>query len=264
MSASSRLSSVQAISILSRGVVIELLRKKDVYVLAIFMGLFAFGVLAAKIVGIDNPSTGTFFLNLGMSMVYLFAHLVALLLAFNQIPREIEHRSLYPILARPVDRPVYVIGKWFACTACGALTYFVLLAIGWLPVPKMETYHAGSMGQMILLHMVSLGMISALAIAASLFIARGINLILLAFWFIFGGKLVGFLLGRLAESSLQAPIHWLLGYLPAFDKLNLVTRYTDGISPLAGGEFVGLIVYGLLFTGAALAGGILAFTRRSL
>ena len=264
MSSAGVASPFQAIAILSRGVFIELLRKKDVYVLAIFMGLFAVGVLAANIVGIDNPSTGTFFLNLGLSMVYIFSHIVSLLLAFNQIPREIEHRSIYPLLARPLHRPVYIIGKWFACTLCGVVTYFVLLAIGWLPVPKMESYVAASMAQMIILHVVSLATISALAIAASLFVARGINLVLLGAWFIFGGKLVLFLQGRLMGSSAQGVVNWMLGYLPAFDKLNLVTRYTDGVAALSGGDFVGLLLYGGLFTASALAAGVIVFSRRSL
>lgn len=258
------ISPASTIILLSRGVFIELLRKKDVYVLAIFMLIFALGVFAAKVVGIENGSTGTFFLNLGLTMVYLFAHIVALLLAFNQIPREIEHRSLYPILARPVDRPVYIVGKWFACTAAGILTYMALFIIGYFSVPKMEAYQAASLMQMILLHFLSLGMMSALAIAASLFVARGINLVLLGVWFVFGGKLLFFLQGRFGESAARGIVDWGLGYLPAFNKLNLVTRYTDGIAGMAGGEFVGLFAYGALFTGAALATSVLAFSRRSL
>ena len=57
---------------------------------------------------------------------------------------------------------------------------------------------------------------------------------------------------------------WCAAYLPDFSKLNLITRYTDGIAPLAPGEFLGLFAYGVLFTLAALSVAIWRFRSRSL
>jgi Cu-processing system permease protein len=255
---------LRSFALISRGVFIELARKKDAYVLMIFMLLFVVGMVAAKAVGIDSPSTGTFLLNLGISLVYIFSHTITLLLAFNQIPREIEHRSIYPLLARPLSRSMYVFSKCGACALCGFLVYVVLFVLGWLPVPKLETYHVSMLLQMMALHFGSLFMISALAVACSLFMARGVNLILLAVWFLFGGKLVTFLAGRTSSSGQEKLVEWFLAYLPNFEKLNLVTRYTDGIGALSAGDFFGLVGYLLVISGFALAVSMRTFERRPI
>lgn len=257
-------SSWRSLTLITRGVFIELARKKDAYVLMIFMLIFVAGMLAAKAVGIDSPSTGTFLLNLGISLVYLFAHTLTLLLAFNQIPRELEHRSIYPLLARPLSRSMYVFSKCVACALCGMLVYVILFVLGWLPVPKLESYHASTLFQMIALHFGSLFMISALAVACSLFLARGVNLVILAVWFLFGGKLVTFMVGQVSSPVLAQGASWFLAYLPDFQKLNLVTRYTDGIGALPAGVFFGLLVYALVISAFALAVSMRVFERRPI
>ena len=79
------------------------------------------------------------------------ATLLTLFLAARQIPDEIEHRTIYPLLARPLSRDVYILGKWVACTLVGLAVFAALFVLGWLPVPKMEPYSGALLGQVIAL-----------------------------------------------------------------------------------------------------------------
>jgi len=95
---------VRPITTVGKGVIIELIRRKDLYVLGMLMVVFCIGAVSARAAGIKEAATGTFLLNLGMTLSYIFAHLLTLVLAVRQVPSEIENRTIYPILARPVTR----------------------------------------------------------------------------------------------------------------------------------------------------------------
>jgi len=250
--------------LIGRGVWIELFRRKDLAVLLILMGLYVLGVWVVRLVGIKNPSTATFLLNLGMTLAYFCAHVLTLLIAARQLPDEIENRTLYPLLARPVERHTVIVGKWLACVACGAATLLLLFLLGWIPVPKMESYHGVMLIQTLVLHVASLSVLAALAMALSLLVPRGVNLVLLALWFVVGRNVLGFLTARFEEAGLKEIALWFSAYLPDFSKLNLITRYTDGIAPLAGGSFLGLLLYGAVFSAVALLLAAYVFRRRPL
>lgn len=243
---------------LMRLVFLELIRRKDAYLLLILMCTFAIGIMAARTVGIREASSATFLLNLGLSLVYACAHLAVLLTAARQLPSAIEQRTLHVLLARPLSRGNCLLGLWLASGTCGLLVYSVLFLFGWLPIPRLEPYTAALLPQMILLHVASLYTLSALVIAGSLFLPSGINLALHGVWLFLGGKVLQ--LGS-REGGLSA---WILAYLPDFSRLNLVTRYTDGAPALAAGTWLGLLTYALLFTALGLGVSRLLFRRRAL
>lgn len=250
--------------LIAQGVGLELLRLKDLYVLFILMGLYVVAALVVKVVGIENAATGAFLLNLGMTLASILAHILTLLLAARQIPNEIENRTLHPLLARPIDRSVYFAGKWAACTLCGAGAFAVLALIGWLPAPKAPGYDAAMLVQAFLLQAASLGVLAALALTLSLMTARGIPIVLGGLWYVAGDKVVAFAAAHAADGPLAGATKWLLAYLPQFGKMNVITRYTDGIAALGAAEFLGLLLYGAVFTAAILAAGAWVLRRKPL
>lgn len=254
----------QAILLLSRGVLIEMLRRRDIYVLLILMALFVTGALASRMVGIGEASTATFLLNLGMTLAYLAAHAMTLLLSARQIPDELENRTLYPLLAKPVSRPVVILGKWAACTACGFASFLVLLVLGWVPVPKMETYAWSTMAQLLLLQLCSFGVLTGLTLALSLLLPKGVNIVLCGMLVAFGAKVIGFLGARAMGTSMEQAAGWFLSYVPDFSKWNLITRYTDGVGPLGAGEFLGLVLHAIILMLLGLGVAVAAFHRRPL
>lgn len=252
------ISPLRSVRLIGRGVFLELARRKDVYVLLLLMGVFLLTLLAVTVVGIEHPSTGTFLLNLGMSLAVYAAHVMTLLLMARQIPDEVEQRTLYPLLSKPLDRDTLLLGKWAACAACGALVLGILLLLGWVPAPRMETYHPGTLAQTLCLLPLSLGLLASLALLLSLVLPRAMALAAGAALYFGGGHVIAFLEQRAPTAA------WLGRYLPDFSKLNLVTRYTDGIEPVAAGTFLGLCAYAVAFSAAFLALATWIFRRRPL
>jgi hypothetical protein len=107
-------------------------------------------------------------------------------------------------------------------------------------------------------------MVSGLALLLSLVVPRGVTMVLTGLVLMFGSKAVG-LLGALVDGgAARSAVDWLGGYVPNFAKLNLITRYTDGIAPLAGPEFLGLFVYGAVVIALCVSLGAVLFERRPL
>lgn len=249
--------------LVARGVFIELVRRKDLYVLGLLVGCFALAMTVVRGGGIEQPSTGTFLLNLGMTLAVMCAHILTLLLAVRQFPQEIEGRTLHPLLARPLERRTLVLGKWFACALGGFGALLILLLLGVAPVPRMETYDTVLLVQFLLLQAGSLAMLAALGIGLSLVVNKALLIVVLGALVFLGGR-IGPLFEHMSTGTVQAVGGWLVAYLPDFSKFNLVTRYTDGIGPVPWLQWAGLAAYALLFTVLGLTVGVRALQRRVL
>jgi len=252
------------IQLVARGVYIEMLRKKDAWVLALFILVFCIGAAAARMVGIENPATGTFLLNLGLTLAYLFAHGLTLMLSVRQIPDDLEHRTIFPMLARPVSRGQFLTGKWVACASSGFATYLIFALLVWFTTPKMEPYETGLFLQNLWLQMGSLSMLAALAILGSLLMPKAMVAVLLGAWVFIGHLFKTFICSAVPDGAAREVVTWGINCLPDFSKLNLTTRYSDGIDVLQLEVFVGLIAHALFFCFTALSLGYRVFNRRVL
>jgi ABC-type transport system involved in multi-copper enzyme maturation permease subunit len=62
--------------------------------------------------------------DLGLAAMDVFGVLIAVLIGVNLMIRELERRSLYPLLARPLTRAEFIVGKF------GGLAFALLVNIG--------------------------------------------------------------------------------------------------------------------------------------
>lgn len=256
------LSRSRACGALVQGVFLEILRKKDIYVAAMLLVVFLGFIGAARLIGIDNPATGTLLLNLGLTLAVTIAQVLTLLVSLRQMPDELEQRTLYPLLARPIGRAEVLFSKWLGCTLAG-LGVFILLAVPvWIMTPRLDTYYTSTLLQLLLLGALSLGLVAALAQFFSILLPKMVALVVSTALYFGGGALTQFL-----DRTLELPglVIWLLSSLrPNFNRLNLVVRYTDGIPPLHAADFLLLIVYGGIWTAVLLFAGCTLFQKRSI
>lgn len=246
--------SASHIYLTARGTLLELWRRQDVWILTLLMGVFTVIALGARFTGEATPATGTFMLNLGMSLSVLFAHGMTVLIAARQFPTEIENRTLYPLLAKPLTRDNVLIGKWAACSLGGMATFLAFHVIALAVSPPAEPYSAGMHAQHLLAQGVSIPWAAALAIALSLSLPRALGL-LCSLLFVFGGDaLYRWLENRLVLAHL----------FPRFGAMNLATRVTDGAPMLGGGELGLLVGYGLIWTALCLLAARNLWIRRAL
>lgn len=241
------------VSAVARGVFLELLRRKDLAVAGLFVGLYLLFVASARFVGFDNPATGTFLLNLSLTLIVGLCHLITLTTAARQFPDEFERRTLYPLLARPIRRGDLLLGKWGASTAAGILLFAALSFLALLLVPRLESYDGGTLFQFLALQPLALAMTAAIGVLFSLVFPRLPGLFLAAA-LVFGS-------GPLTRFAKGIPIFHLL---PNPGRMNLTLRYTDGIQPLAGFDFLLLLAYGFIWTAVLTFAASILFQRRSI
>lgn len=254
-----------AIRLVARGVFIEVVRRREFAVLLILMGVFALGAIVSMIVGFENAATASLLLNLGLSLAAIASHVLAGLTAARQIPAEIEGRTLFPMLAKPIERGEYIVGKWLASAACGCIAWTALFLLAWLAVPKpMGAYNFTLLWQLYALMCASLALLAAAGVALSLVVPQGVNIVLMVLVVGAWDKVANFVLARFEGDSQRRIVDWMLHYVPDFGNLNLVTRYTDGIGPLPAGDFLALGACAGLFALAALMAAVWAIERRPL
>jgi len=254
----------QNIDLISRGVWIELIRKKDLYVLAMLIGVFGIGTLTSHFVGIEEPATATFLFNMGLTLSHLFAHSLVALLIIRQVPNDLENRSIYPILARPIRRAHYLLGKWWAAGISGALTYGLFVTWICLTVPRMEEFSRALFLQNLLLQISSLFLFSAAGLLLSLVLPKAVGLLILVTALLIYQPIIGLIRSLSSGGAWTALVNWFILLWPDFTKLNLTTRFTDGLDALPLPVFAGLLLQAVFFCLLCLSRSQACFERRSL
>src|SRR6202042_2269478 len=84
---------------------------------AIFVGQISFGIERLVVV------------NLGLSAVSIFGVVIAIFIGIGLVSKEIEKKTLYTVLSRPVRRLEFIVGKFFGLAGTLVVNTF-FMAIG--------------------------------------------------------------------------------------------------------------------------------------
>lgn len=107
-------------------------------------------------------------LDLGLSGISLIGLLVIVLVGTSLVAKEIEKRTIYNLLARPISRHAYLIGKW-AGLAATLWVVAVLLGLGlWLLLlVRGQSPHGTAILQAVYLAGLELNVVTAIAVMFS-------------------------------------------------------------------------------------------------
>jgi Cu-processing system permease protein len=118
---------VRKIAALAAVAVREALRQK----LAVNLLIFALALLTATVT-ISMLTFGEQYriiANLGLSAMEVFGTLIATFLGAGIIAREVERRSVYPVISKPVSRAQYVAGRYLGLVATTTLNLLVMAIV---------------------------------------------------------------------------------------------------------------------------------------
>ena len=65
-------------------------------------------------------------IDLGLSVISMLGLLAILMVGTSLVAKEIERRTIYNLLSRPLARPAYLVGKWAGLSAALAVVAFAL------------------------------------------------------------------------------------------------------------------------------------------
>jgi ABC-type transport system involved in multi-copper enzyme maturation permease subunit len=240
---------------LMRGVWLQSLRRNEIYVVLILLLVYLLGALTLRIVGIETGRQARFATGLGLELGSMLSSALAIVLGARQIPAEIEQRTIYPVLARPISRTQLLVGKALPIWMLGAAAMLTFLAVTLMAAPHLPYQRGDVLMQALLCKGMALAMVTALVFWLALWMPSSLAMLT-------SGALV--FLGSLAINALSGlgTGGWIVaGALPDFKLFEQFSRFVDGGEAMAGGMLIRLLIYGTVWT-VLLGGMAMARFRR--
>ncbi|MCC6697090.1 MAG: ABC transporter permease [Candidatus Hydrogenedentes bacterium] len=243
---------------------LESVRRKDPYVVLILAGVIVLGAGLMAQFGVEGLHK--FVKDVGLTVTTLFSIVICVTTAARQLPTEIENRTLYPLLGKPLSRTAFYLGKYLGVGILSSMVvvlFFlvvrVLLAI--LGIPVGTVFY-----QALYLRVLSMWFIAAGVLCLSLYLTQGANVTisllaclcmqLFAHSILYlHDTLTGIRL-RLAET-----VYWLAPHLELFD---LSKKVIHDWPPVPGWVIAVMTLYAILYTGLLLGIGCLRMRRMTL
>jgi ABC-type transport system involved in multi-copper enzyme maturation permease subunit len=108
----------------------EVIRQKTLYTLVFFAGaliLFSF-FLGQLSLGADIKVIK----DVGLSSIMLFGVLIAIFMGIGLISKEVERKTIYTILSKPVSRVEFIVGKYLGLSLVITVETFLMLLLLWV------------------------------------------------------------------------------------------------------------------------------------
>lgn len=255
--------------VIARNTFRENVRDKILYNLILFALLM---IISATVLGqLTLGHEDKVIIDLGLTSISVFGTLIAIFIGIGLVHKEMEKRTVYALLAKPIHRRQFILGKYFGLLI--TLIVNVLIMTAGL-VLTMLYYGIGGWDTLrilpaVYLIYVSLALTTAVALVFSTFSTPALSAIFTLFiWIIghFNYDLLQF--SRITESNLISWIFRLLYYvLPNYASLysmgsqNIIqsAAYYQAV-PISSVAWI--TAYGLLYCGILLALSIVIFSRR--
>lgn len=256
---------MRAIRLIACNTFREAVRDRVLYNLIVFaLLLVAASFLVGQVsIGIERQVL----INLGLTAISLFGVIIAIFIGIGLVSKEIDKRTLYTVLARPVGRWQFIVGKFFGLSATLVVnTFFMALGFFVALLIQAHRFHRVDGWLLVAIWFIVLEfvIITALALLFSSF-STPLESSVFAF--------VLFIIGSFAEDlrSFAQAAHGVTHVLatgaaylvPNLAALNVIGRVAHD-EPLAGSLIFYNTAYALFYAAAAVAGAVLIFQRRNL
>ena len=205
--------------------------------------------------------------NLGLTAVSLFGAVIAIFIGIGLVSKEIEKRTLYTVLSRPVRRWEFIVGKFLGLAGTLFVNTF-FMAIGVFGALFYVAHKFAASDALILVALYFI-VLEFLIICSVALLFSSFSSPLLSAVFAFSLFVIGSFADDLRRfASLAHGItRWLAtaaAYLvPNFSALNVISAVAHQ-QPLASRFIVQNTLYALFYTVMALSGAVLIFERRNL
>jgi ABC-type transport system involved in multi-copper enzyme maturation permease subunit len=232
----------------------------------VFYSVFLFGLVIVLNAVIFTEVTSTtmdrVLKDTGLAAINIFALALTVFTGVGIVNREIDRKSIYTILAKPISRFGYILGKYLGLLAVIVITstamFLALLVV--LKGYKTEIHAGIFLGFFgILLEVMVLG---AIAVLCSSFTTSFVSAFICAALWVSGHLSTEFL--RVVRKS--TPVRRVLGefvyyVLPNLERFNFKYQATYDLM-VSERALLTVVLFGLAYSAAALLAAVLIFSRR--
>jgi ABC-type transport system involved in multi-copper enzyme maturation permease subunit len=235
-------------------------------ILVLFV-IFAVGMMAASTVlsWLTVGSELKIVTDLGLAALAIFGTLIAIFIGITLIHKEVEKKTIYAVLAKPVSRWEFLVGKYCGlmltlAVVTGLMAAFCIGLVWW----KGGEFPAHLLVAVVLTYM-ELSIITAVAIVFSSFTTPMLAAVFTVATYIVGHLTWGFtsFLEFAPGTATQVLVNVLYYALPDLETFNVRSRVVHGL-PVGRGYVLDAIGYALAYSAGMLALATLLFRRRDL
>lgn len=243
----------------------EAVRDRVLYNLVAFAILMTGGaILVGQVsIGIERLVV----VNLGLTAISLFGIVIAIFIGIGLVSKEIEKRTLYTILSRPVRRWEFIAGKFFGLTGTLIVNTF-FMSIGVFAALLYVAHHFQQSDAWILVALYFIVLQFVIITAITLFFSSFSSPLLSA---VFAFSL--FVIGTFSDdlrgfaSAAHGLTKWLAtatAYIvPNVSALNVITSVAHS-EPVSASLIIYNTGYALFYSAMVVCGAVLIFERRNL
>jgi ABC-type transport system involved in multi-copper enzyme maturation permease subunit len=239
----------------------EAIRDRILYLLFFFAAVaLAFSRLLAVLTVGDRVKI---IKDVGLASISIFGVLMAILIGTGLVYKEIDKKTIYTLLAKPIQRWQFLLGKFFGLV----LTLFIMtlamglifLVIVFLHTGKLE----GRMLLAILFIFLELVLITAVAILFSCFSTPILSSIFSLSFYLIGHLSWGLeiLIQKTRSGTARIAIRGLSAILPDLENFNFKTEIVHGLA-IDPKFYLFSALYGLVYTLFILVLAVLIFKKR--
>jgi ABC-type transport system involved in multi-copper enzyme maturation permease subunit len=243
----------------------EAVRDRVLYNLIAFALLLSGAAIFISQISIDVERLVV--VNLGLTAVTLFGVVIAIFIGIGLVSKEIEKRTLYTVLSRPVRRWEFIVGKFLGLAGTLFVNTF-FMAIGVFGALLYVAHRFARPDAMILVALYFIVLefliLCSLALLFSSFSTPLLSAVFAASLFVIGSfadDLRGF------ASLTHGLTRWFAtgaAYLvPNFSALNVISAVAHQ-QPVSAQLILQNTLYAMFYTAMALSGAVLVFERRNL
>ncbi len=226
---------------------LELIRRKDLYVLLILLGAMLFTLISLNAFGLG--SVVGFVKDAGLLGAWLFGWILAVNCASRQLPQEEKRGTILPLLAKPIRRGELIVGKWlgaWSAVSTAVLTFYLLtLSLVWSHGGHLDLV---TLVQAFVLHTAALGIVTALAVALSTRLnqdaAATVTYVASAAMFLVVPKVPQMVTH--AQGWRQTALLLLYGILPHFELFDMRRRVVHQYGPMSWPILGVIMLYGAI------------------
>jgi len=257
---------VKRVAVVALNTFREAVRDRVLYNLVFFaLVMMAASIIAGQIsIGIEE----TVILTLGLSAISVIGLLISVFIGVGLVSKEMDKRTLYALLAKPVRRWEFLLGKFGGLVltlavntaAMGIGLFAALLYVK-------QTLGRGDASVLVAVYFIwlKLALVVALALLFSCFTTP-----LLAILFTAGLYIVGLYVQELRDlpkgvmsPGMTAFTKWFSYLLPNFENFNVMALAAHG-RPVPGSFIAQNTLYALVYCTVVLATAMVVFARRNL
>jgi ABC-type transport system involved in multi-copper enzyme maturation permease subunit len=251
-------------AVIASNVFREVIRDRALYLI----GFFAILIVAASALLPEVAASleNKIILDVGLAAIGILGLLIAVFVGTGLVNKEIEKRTVYVMIAKPISRAEFIVGKHLGLSAVLAVlvTAMTLIYLGVLQVQQIS-FPLSSILIAEFFQLLELSLITAVAILFGVFTSSLLaTLLTIAIYFMghFSRDLVT--LGALSKDPhIQRIADSIYLVLPDLSRLNLKNQAVYGTDLLPQPtELLGDAAYGLVYIMLLLAIATLVFSRR--